>query len=69
MNGSGHEDYSHRRPHSSLGMKAPANFARDWREGPPPVSLRSPSALAPRHGHTTTLQPPTNHQLSQQVDR
>jgi putative transposase len=25
------EDYNHRRPHSSLGMKAPAVFAAEWR--------------------------------------
>ena len=62
------EDYNHNRPHSSLGMRAPTSFAREWREGLP-VSLRSPSGLAPRHGHTTTLQQPTDHRLSQQVDR
>ncbi|MCA1680399.1 MAG: IS3 family transposase [Actinobacteria bacterium] len=27
-------DYNERRPHSSLGIKAPASFARAWREGP-----------------------------------
>lgn len=27
------QDYNHRRPHSSLGMMAPANFARGWPEG------------------------------------
>lgn len=33
------------------------------------VSPRSPSGLAPRDGDCTTLQPDTNHRLSQQVDR
>jgi hypothetical protein len=28
-----HEDYNERRPHSALAMKAPARFARTWREG------------------------------------
>lgn len=105
------EDYNERRPHSALGMKAPARFARAWRESrengqgntladPPErrrtpqdasiptlespigpnrghevdqaalvVSLRSPSGLAPADHDPTTLQPPTNHRLSQQVDR
>jgi len=35
----------------------------------PVVPLRSPSGLAARDDDTTTLQAPTNHQLSQQVDR
>ena len=102
------QDYNQRRPHSSLGMKAPASFAKAWREvaekGRPitpgdaaqgrrtpqdaPTSagedridpdqtehalrvipLRSPSGLAPRDDETTTLQAPTDHRLSQQVDR
>ena len=101
-------DYNHRRPHSSLGMTAPASFAKAWREvaekGRPitprdaaqgrrtpqdaPTSagedridpnqaehalrvipLRSPSGLAPRDDETTTLQAPTDHRLSQHVDR
>jgi putative transposase len=28
--GDWHEDYNTRRPHSSLGMRAPAMFAADW---------------------------------------
>jgi len=104
------QDYNQRRPHSALGMRAPAHFAASWRErrgnGLPitladpaearrspqdaPISgsesridadqtatdpqtapgpLPSPSWLAPRAGETTTLQPPTDHRLSQQVDR
>jgi putative transposase len=108
------EDYNTRRPHSALGMTAPAGFARAWRQGiengrpitlgdrvqarrspqdapipksadrirpnrareanraAPAVPLRSPCGLAPRDGGpagSTTLQPPTDHRLSQQVDR
>jgi putative transposase len=66
------DDYNHRRPHSSLGMTAPASFARTWAEGgdqAAAVPLGSPSGLAPRDGERTTLQPPTDHRLSQQVDR
>jgi len=98
-------DYNEHRPHSSLGMTAPASFAKAWREdaqrgrpitpgdaayarrtpqdAPTPaaevrigpaqalraIPLRSPSGLAPQDGETTTLQAPTNHRLSQQVDR
>jgi putative transposase len=29
--GDWHEDYNSRRPHSSLGMRTPADFAADWR--------------------------------------
>ena len=54
------EDYNHRRPHSSLGMIAPARFAR---------ARRSPSGLASRNGERTTLQSPTDHRLSLRVDR
>lgn len=69
------QDYNHHRPHSSLGMMTPAAFAARWRETHPaatPASteLRSAYGLAPfRAGSTLTLQSPTNHQLSQQVDR
>jgi putative transposase len=30
------DDYNEHRPHSSLGMKAPATFAHDWRRNNPP---------------------------------
>ena len=70
------EDYNRHRPHSSLGMKAPARFAREWRAQQPPgrrlaVSLRSPSGLTPRDTAPTptTLQPNQDHRLSHQVDR
>ena len=63
------QDYNHHRPHSALGMKAPA-FARTWSDRQPcprlaPLALRAPSA---RRG-TTTLHTSNNHRLSQQVDR
>jgi transposase InsO family protein len=74
------DDYNEHRPHSSLGMKAPATFARDWRQrnGPPGdqaargISLRSPSGLTARDTAATpgtTLQPNPDHRLSHQVDR
>jgi putative transposase len=65
------EDYNHRRPHSALGMLAPARFARTWRaqHDAPVVSLRSPlRGFAPRDDGTT-LHTKTNHRLSHQVDR
>jgi putative transposase len=64
------EDYNHRRPHSALGMLAPARFARAWRAADRDalaVSLQSPYGLPPRDGNTT-LHLEDNHQLSQQVD-
>ena len=67
------EDYNTRRPHSSLGMTAPTSFARTWADACEQVAaipLRSPSGLAPRDGDTTTYdETPTDHRLSQQVDR
>jgi hypothetical protein len=50
------EDYNDHRPHSALGMAAPAMFARVWRAGQ--------TALA----DTPTLQQNNTHRLSQQVD-
>jgi transposase InsO family protein len=52
------EDYNHNRPHSALGMTAPARFVRTWRA--------DQIALA---ADTTTLQSETNHRLSHHVDR
>ena len=73
------EDYNEHRPHSALGMKAPARFASEWRRTNPPgdqaargISLRSPSGLAPRDTAAppgTALQPKPDHRLSHQVDR
>jgi putative transposase len=63
------EDYNEHRPHSALGMKTPARFARAWRaqHEPPAASLRSPYGLTPRDGDTPTLQQTNTHRLSQQV--
>jgi putative transposase len=74
------EDYNTNRPHSALGMTAPARFAAAWRmnaeaqadQAARATSLRSPSGLAPVGSaarSSTTLHPETDHQLSQQVDR
>jgi len=69
------QDYNHHRPHSALGMMTPATFAISYREAHLAAAhaaeeLRSPSELAPFHsGDSPTLQSPTTHQLSQQVDR
>jgi putative transposase len=73
------DDYNEHRPHSSLAMKTPARFARDWRHANPPggpaargISLRSPSGLTPRDTATapsTSLQPKPDHRLSHEVDR
>jgi putative transposase len=47
------QDYNEHRPHSALGMQAPAKFVRAWRA---------------RHDDTPTPQPDNTHRLSQQVD-
>lgn len=68
-------DYNEHRPHSALGMMAPAVFARGYREAhlaaaPASAELRRRYASAPFDaGGSLTLQSPTIHQLSQQVDR
>jgi putative transposase len=64
------EDYNERRPHSALGMTAPAVFARAWRgrHESATASLRSPYGLPARGGLTTTLSHQTNHRLSLAVD-
>ena len=64
------EDYNQHRPHSALGMTAPASFARAWRANRDAlaVSLQSPHGLPPRDSDTT-LHPEDHHQLSQQVDQ
>jgi putative transposase len=53
-------DYNTNRPHSALGMMAPARFA---------ASLRSPSGLAPRGGDQEQYSTQTNPGLSLGVDR
>ncbi len=37
------EDYNQRRPHSALGMKAPAAFARAWQPPTPPTPAVTPA--------------------------
>jgi putative transposase len=69
------QDYNQHRPHSALGMMAPARFAVRYREVHRAAAraddeLRSPYGLAPFDaGGSSTLHSPTNHRLSQQVDR
>ena len=69
------QDYNEHRPHSALGMMTPARFAIGYQEAHHAAAragddLHSPSGLAPFDaGAGPTLQAPTNHQLSQQVDR
>jgi putative transposase len=69
------QDYNEHRPHSALGMMAPAPFAIGYREAHRAAAragdeLRSPYGLAPFDaGDGLTLQTNTIHQLSQQVDR
>ena len=69
------QDYNHHRPHGALGMMTPVAFAVGWREAhraaaPASAELRGRYASAPFDaGGSLTLQSPTTHQLSQQVDR
>ncbi len=68
------QDYNEHRPHSALGMMAPARFAAGYREAHRAAAraddeLRSPSRLAPFNAGGPTLLSATNHRLSQQVDR
>jgi putative transposase len=68
------QDYNRCRPHRAHGMMAPATFKASWetthQAAPASVELRRRYASAPSDaGDTPTLQVPTTHQLSQQVDR
>src|SRR4051794_23923432 len=63
------EDYNQRRPHSALGMKAPATFAASWPPAPeaarrPGAAALDPTDLAPRHPgadpDTLPAEPSTN---------
>ncbi len=65
------QDYNQHRPHGSLGMMTPNRFAASWGSSRHALAdeLHSPSGLAPFDGDGLILQSPTNHQLSQQVDR
>jgi hypothetical protein len=67
-------DYNANRPHRAHGMMTPAAFATGWRTAhqvaPASAGLHSAYGLAPSNaGGSLTLKEPTNHQLSQQVDR
>jgi len=64
-------DYNHHRPHSALGMTSPSKFAASYRAYQDALAneLHSPYGLAPFAGDAPTLQSPTTHQPSQQVDR
>jgi putative transposase len=67
------QDYNRCRPHRAHGMMTPAAFADGWREcheaAPASAELRRRYASAPFDaGGSPTLQEPTTHQLSQQVD-
>jgi len=68
------QDYNRSRPHRAHGMMTPAAFAEGWQTAHEAArasaELRSPYGLAPLDaGANPNLAPPTNHQLSQQVDR
>jgi putative transposase len=67
------QDYNRRRPHRAHGMMTPTAFATGWRTAhetaPASAELRRRYASAPSNaGGSPTLQIPTTHQLSQQVD-
>jgi putative transposase len=67
------QDYNRGRPHRAHGMMTPMAFAIGWRAAheaaPASAELRRRYASAPLDaGGGPTLQAPTNHQLSQQVD-
>lgn len=67
------QDYNRFRPHRAHGMMTPAAFADGWRTAheatPLSAELRRRYASAPLNaGDSLTLQKPTSHQLSQQVD-
>ncbi len=67
-------DYNRARPHRAHGMMPPAAFAEGWRvaheAARASAELHSRYASAPSDaGADPNLAPPTNHQLSQQVDR
>ncbi len=66
-------DYNRLRPHRAHGMMAPVVFADGWRTAhqaaPASAELQSAYGLVPFNaGGSLTLQQPTNHQLSEQVD-
>jgi transposase InsO family protein len=67
-------DYNRNRPHRAHKMVTPEAFSAGWRTAqeaaPASAGLHSAYGLAPSNaGGSPTLQQPTNHQLSQRVDR
>ena len=67
------QDYNRCRPHRGIGMMTPTAFTTAWRTAHETAhasaELHSAYGLAPLDaGGILTLQQPTNHQLSQQVD-
>jgi putative transposase len=67
------QDYNRCRPHRAHGMMTPAAFRTGWETtheaAPASTELRRRYASAPFNaGNSPTLQQPTTHQLSQQVD-
>jgi putative transposase len=68
------QDYNRSRPHRAHGMMTPTAFATGWRSAHEAArasaELHSPYGLAPFDaGADPNLALPTNHQLSQRVDR
>jgi len=68
------DDYNRRRPHRAHGMMTPAAFRTGWetahQAAPASAELHDRYAIAPFDaGGSLTMKSPTNHQLSQQVDR
>ena len=67
------QDYNQARPHRAHGMMTPTAFKTGWQAAHAAArasaELHSPYGLAPLNaGANPTLDLPTNHQLSQQVD-
>jgi len=68
------QDYNRHRPHRAHAMMTPEAFATGWRTAhqaaPASAELHDRYAIAPFNaGGSLTLNKPTNHQLSQRVDR
>ena len=68
------DDYNRRRPHRAHGMMTPAAFKLGWetahQAAPACAELHDRYAIAPFDaGGSLTMKSPTNHQLSQQMDR
>jgi putative transposase len=68
------DDYNRNRPHRAHGMMTPTAFKTGWEtaheRAPASAELRARYAIAPFNaGASLTLKEPTNHPLSQPVDR